>query len=219
MTTNPFEALQGYEHLVDKADAFFQSMQETHGTCVKCVPHCSDCCHAVFGLFLVEAVHLKRHFDELNGDKIKEALWRCNDTERALKRLEIKLKAHETDPQMGARIFATERIRCPLLDENAECILYPYRPITCRVYGTPTKIHGKTHVCGKSGFERGPSYPAFDLDGVYGDLFNLSKELLEDFGEKDLDKASLLISVCKAMRTPVDELINETFRDPFEGPS
>lgn len=216
MKTHPFQVLQGYELLVDKADVFFQEMQQTHGDCVKCVPRCSDCCHAVFGLFLVEAVYLKRHFDELSADKIKGALLRCNDTERSLKKLETKLKAYETDPKMGARILATERIRCPLLDDNEACILYPHRPITCRVYGTPTNIHGKLHVCGKSGFEKGQSYPAFDLDSVYRDLFILSKELLEDTGEKDVDKASLLISVCKAIRTPFDELIRETFRGPLE---
>lgn len=216
MKKNSLQVLQGYELLVDKADAFFQKIQQTHGTCVKCEPHCSDCCHAVFGLFLIEAAYVKRHFDELNGEKIKEALLRCNDTERALKRLEIKLKAHEADPKMGAHILATERIRCPLLDDNRECILYPHRPITCRVYGIPTMIHGKPHVCGKSEFEKGRSYPAFDLDGVYRDLFNLSEELLEGAGEKDLDKASLLISVCGAIRTPLDDLVKETFRGPGE---
>jgi Fe-S-cluster containining protein len=210
------QVLQGYELLVDRADGFFQKVKQTHGACVKCEPHCSDCCHAVFGLFLIEAAYLKGHFDELNGEKIKEALLRCNDTERALKRLEMKLKAHEADPQMGDRILATERIRCPLLDNNLECILYPHRPITCRVYGIPTKIHGKPHVCGNSGFEKDRSYPAFDLDGVYRDLFSLSKELLEGAGEEDLDKASLLISVGKAIRTPFDDLINETFRGPGE---
>jgi Fe-S-cluster containining protein len=216
MKKDPIQVLQGYELLVDKADGFFQKVQQTHGACIKCEPHCSDCCHAVFGLFLIEAAYLKRHFDQLNGEEVKEALLRCSDTERALKRLEVKLKAHEADPQMGARILATEKIRCPLLDDNLECILYPHRPITCRVYGIPTKIHGKPHVCGRSGFEKGRSYPTFDLDGVYRDLFNLSRELLEGAGEKDLEKASLLISVSKAIRTPVDYLINETFRGPGE---
>ena len=63
MKINSTQVLQGYELLVDKADGFFLKVQQTHGACVKCEPHCSDCCHAVFGLFLIEAAYLKRHFD------------------------------------------------------------------------------------------------------------------------------------------------------------
>lgn len=208
---NISQLIHSYEFLADKADAAFHRMEKEHGTCIKCERYCSDCCHAVFGLFLIEAAYLKQHFDQLDRKEIKEALLRCNDTERSLKRLEIKLQTNEEDAQMQAYILARERIRCPLLDEKKECILYPYRPITCRVYGIPTKIHGKARVCGKAGFKKSESYPAFDLDGVYRDLFNLSKELLESEEKGDPEKASLLISVSKAITTPLEEIINGIF--------
>ena len=188
-------------------------MEEDNGECIKCERHCSDCCHAVFGLFLIEAAYLKQYFDQLEGREIREALLRCNDAERALKRLEIKLQTHEDDPLMQAHIMARERIRCPLLDENQDCILYPYRPITCRVYGIPTKIHGKARVCGKAGFKRGESYSVFDLDGVYRELYILSQEFLNSSDEGDPNKADFLISTPKAIGTPLEHLINETFSD------
>jgi len=131
--------------------------------------------------------------------------------ERALKRLEIRLQKHEDDPRMQAYVMAVERIRCPLLNENQDCILYPFRPITCRVYGIPTKIHGRGRVCGKAEFKKGESYPTFDLDGVYRDLFNLSKELLNSGEKGDPEKASLLLSVSKAIRTPLEDIIDEIF--------
>lgn len=202
---------KSYELLVDKADVAFRKMEKGHGTCINCERHCSDCCHAVFGLFLIEAAYIKQHFDQLDSKVGREALLRCNDTERALKRLEIRLKNCEEDPQMQALVLARERIRCPLLDENQDCILYPYRPITCRVYGIPTKIQGKARVCGKAGFKKGESYPAFDLDGVYRDLHSLSRELLNSAEKSDPEKASLLISVAKAISTVQDELIREVF--------
>lgn len=208
---NISQLIHSYEFLADKADAAFHRMEEEHGTCIKCERYCSDCCNAVFGLFLIEVAYLKQHFDQLYRKEINEALLRCNDTERALKRLEIKLQTNEEDAQMQAYILARERIRCPLLDDKEECILYPYRPITCRVYGIPTKIHGKARVCGKAGFKKSESYPAFDLDGVYRDLFNLSKELLENEEKGDPEKASLLISVSKAISTPLEEIINGIF--------
>ncbi|MCD6295566.1 MAG: hypothetical protein J7M30_00235, partial [Deltaproteobacteria bacterium] len=75
--------------------------------------------------------------------------------------------------------------------------------------GIPTSIQGKARVCGKAGFKKGESYPAFDLDGVYKKLYSLSKELLEGAGRRDFEKASFLISVSKAIRTSPKDLINE----------
>lgn len=207
----PAQLFRNYEFLVDKADRAFQRMQKEHGSCIKCERHCSDCCYALFGLFLIEAGYLKQQFDQLRREEIKAALLRCNKAERDLKRLEKMLEAHEDDPNMQAYTLARERIRCPLLEENEGCILYPYRPITCRVYGIPIKIQGKARVCGKAGFEKGEYYPLFDLDGIYKDLFILSRELLDGAEKGDPEKASLLISVSKAISLPLDELIHEIF--------
>ncbi len=203
---------RSYELLVDKAEAAFQAIGKEHSACIKCERHCADCCHAVFGLFLIEAVYIKKSFARLDGKAVQDILLRCNDMDRALRRMEIMLQKNADDPQMKAKILATEKIRCPLLDRNLDCVLYPFRPITCRVYGIPTKIQGKAHVCGKAGFHKGETYPVFDLDLVYKDLFLLSKELLDEAGIYYKDKASLLISMSKAIRTPVDDLIKEDYR-------
>jgi Fe-S-cluster containining protein len=203
--------LRSYELLVDKADEAFQKTKSLHGSRIACELHCSDCCHAVFGLFLIEAAALKHHFEELDLEKKKEALLRCSETERGLKRLEKKLERYREDPETQASILARERIRCPLLDEKHECVLYAHRPITCRVYGIPTKIRGKARACGKATFEKGVSYSVFDLDGVYANLHALSREFLSEEGGKDLDKAAYLISVPRAICSSLDELIRETF--------
>ena len=211
LPVNLTRLLKSYELLVDKADSAFQKMIKEHGPCIKCERHCSDCCHAVFGLFLIEAAYLKQHFDRLESKAVREALLRCNDTERAIKRLEIMQQRYEDDPRMQAYVLSRGRIRCPLLDEKQDCILYAHRPITCRVYGIPTKIQGLARVCGRAGFEKGESYPTFDLDGLYRDLHDLSKELLNSVKKGNPEKASLLISVAKAISTPHNELIHEVF--------
>jgi Fe-S-cluster containining protein len=206
---NPAPIFHSYELLVDAADEAFQKMKEEHGSQMACEQHCSDCCHAVFGLFLIEAAYLKVHFDQLDPEKKKEALMRCNETERGLKRVEKKLEVHQEDPEMMASILSRERIPCPLLDGDRECVVYAHRPITCRVYGIPTKIHGKARVCGRTKFQKGLFYPAFDLDGMYRYLFELSKELLTMAGSKDLDRAALLVSVPRAIGVSLDELTRE----------
>lgn len=204
------QLFRSYELLVDKADQAFLEMDQKYGECVRCERHCADCCHAVFGLFLIEAAYLKENFDQLGKEKIKQTLWRCNKADLALKRLEKRLLSYRDDPDMQVYAMARERIRCPLLDDNLDCVLHPFRPITCRVYGIPTKIQGEARVCGRSGFKKGVAYPAFDLDGVYRDLYELSRELLKQSGITDLEKASLLVSVSKTISTPFEILINET---------
>lgn len=203
--------LRSYELMVDQADRAFQRMKEEHGPSIACDLHCSECCHAVFGLFLIEAVSLKQQFDQLDMQEKKDVLLRCNETERGLKRLEKKLEVHGEDQEMQASILARERIRCPLLDDNCACVLYVHRPITCRVYGIPTKIHGRARVCGKAKFEKGVSYPIFDLDGVYRNLYALSRELLNEAGGKDPEKAAYLISLPRVLTATLDEIIQESF--------
>jgi Fe-S-cluster containining protein len=207
------DLFQSYELLVDKAEAAFKEMKEEHGACIKCEPHCSDCCHAVFGLFLIEAGYLKEQFDKLTEEEKRGALLRCERAEKGLERLQNMLQAHEGDPQMQAYVMSRERIPCPLLSDRQECILYPHRPITCRVYGIPTKIQGKARVCWKAGFKKDERYPVFDLDSVYRELYFLSTELLKGAGE-DSDKASLLISVSKAIMTSVKDLVREKLAAP-----
>jgi Fe-S-cluster containining protein len=199
--------LQRYELLVAKADQAFQTMTKEFSEHIKCKPHCSDCCHAVFGLFLIEAVYLKKHFDKLGRKERRAAVLRGKKADNELKKLEKRVQAQDFNPRTTNYTLERERIRCPLLDDNEECILYPHRPITCRVYGIPTAIQGKAHVCGKAGFKKGEFYPTFNLDNVQRKLYQLSQELLVG----DEEKASLLISVSKAIKASLEDIIHGSF--------
>ncbi len=203
--------LQRYELLVAKADQAFQKMKKEFPECIKCKPRCSDCCHALFGLFLIEAVYLKRNFDKLGRKERRAAVLRGKKADNDLEKLEKRLQSQDVNPRTTNYPLERERIRCPLLGDNEECVLYPHRPITCRVYGIPTAIQGKAHVCGKAGFKSGKTYPIFDLDRAYQELYLLSGELLKEAGRSDPEKASLLISVSKAIETPLEDIIHGSF--------
>ena len=201
-----------YDNLVSKADQAFERMAGEFEGCIKCESHCADCCHAVFGLFMIEAVFLKHDFDQLAKEERDAALHRGSEADKEFEKLERSLEIFKDDPQMRGYSLAKARIRCPLLNDDNECILYPYRPITCRVYGIPTMIQGAPRVCGKSGFKKEQSYPTFNLDGIHRELYQLSTELFEKKENKETEKASLLLSVSKVIKTPVEELITENFR-------
>jgi Fe-S-cluster containining protein len=139
---------------------------------------------------------------------------RSRKTDKQIERLQGRLQDQEDHNEVGSDPLATARIRCPLLDDADRCILYSRRPLTCRVYGIPTKINGKGRVCGKTGFLPGETYPTFDLDEANRKMYDLSRELLAVWGARNPDRATYLISVSKAIRTPPKDLIKATFGMP-----
>jgi Fe-S-cluster containining protein len=147
---------------------------------------------------------------------MQEVLARCKGADKEMEKLKTMLETFADDPQMQNYTLARERVRCPLLDDHDECVLYHRRPITCRLYGIPTRIQGKVRVCGKSGFKQGEKYPVFDLDAMYHKLYLLSRELVETEKQEDMEKASLLISVSKAVQNPINELIEKIFESSDE---
>ncbi|WP_238455529.1 YkgJ family cysteine cluster protein [Desulfolucanica intricata] len=199
------DLFQEYELLVAKADQAFQEMTKDYRANINCDIQCSDCCNAVFGLFLIESAYLNHHFNKLDRTIRRAAASKGDKFDKALLELEKKFQENKNKGQALEKI----RIGCPLLNDEQKCSLYKHRPITCRVYGIPTIINGQIHACWKAGFKKGESYPAFDLDSAYKELYNLSKRLLERVGHKDMDKASLLVSVSKSIKTPLEDLINE----------
>ncbi|MEW6172483.1 MAG: YkgJ family cysteine cluster protein [Bacillota bacterium] len=200
--------LEEYDEMVSSADKIFEKIGQECSEYIKCRRQCSDCCHAVFGLFLVEAAYINHQFNKLSRAEREEILLRAEKADKDLQQVQARLAEHSDDPQAQAYAMARERIRCPLLNDNEECALYAFRPITCRVYGVPVASRGKVQTCWKSGFKKGETYPTFNLDLVYANLYQLSKDLLTSSGETDLDRASLLVSVSKSLKTPIEELIS-----------
>ena len=59
-----------YEALAAQTDALFQRVSGDFSAEVKCCQRCSDCCHALFDVTLVEALYFNAKFLLLD-----EALW------------------------------------------------------------------------------------------------------------------------------------------------
>ncbi|WP_027364439.1 YkgJ family cysteine cluster protein [Desulfotruncus alcoholivorax] len=196
------DIFEKYELLAAQAEESFNAMQQSYGDCVKCKVQCSDCCSAVFGLFPVESAYLNYRFHELGEPARKEITSRLEEFEKSLAAMQEKIRACGDDTGKINEIMATQRIRCPMLNDQQKCAIYAHRPVTCRVYGIPTIIGGKIHACWKAGFEKGKAYPAFDLDKIYRELFQLSKDYLQKVGESDLDQAGLLVSMARAITAP-----------------
>ena len=117
-----------YESLVHDVEA---SLDSSHRDLPRCGQDTDSCCTRFFHLELVEATFLNHH---LNKTFTSEARLAAIDRAVAADRV-----VHQNSPPQegGPPEQSPVEIadyRCPLSVEK-KCILYPHRPVLCRVYG------------------------------------------------------------------------------------
>ena len=198
-----------YESIVKTVDKVFDQVKAQHPECVKCHEGCSDCCYALFDLSLIEALyinhHFSRHFEGTERDALLEIANAADRQVYKIKRKAYKeLEAGKSEDEIISEI-ATERVRCPLLDDQDRCLLYEQRPITCRFYGIPTAIGGKGRTCSISAFEPGRKYPTVNLDAIHKQLYQLSEELARHIKSRFVRMAEVLVPLSMALITDYNE--------------
>lgn len=208
MTPDFTPVFNKYEALRKDVDAIFSTMTERYPQCVTCHPACSDCCHALFDLSLVEAMYLNKAFNKKfeYGRERSQVLERASEQDRHLAKLKRELFRAEKNGEQADKIMnmaASARMRCPLLDEQDHCLLYESRPITCRLYGIPLAIGSKSHVCGFSNFDKGQSYPTVQLAKIQQRLDGLSAEIAQLSGSP-YDLSDIYVPLSMALLTSYD---------------
>lgn len=209
-----------YEALLAVVDATFDRIKKEYPHGVTCTLKCADCCHAIFDLSLMEALYINHQFNRRFQGKARERiLEKANRADR--KAFQIKKKA-ANDREAGKSEteilveLAAERIRCPLLNEKETCELYPFRPVTCRLYGLPTAIGGISHTCGRSGFYEGKAYPTVNLETVQRKLFALSAEIVQALQTRYPKLHEMLVPLSMALLTDYDAQYLGVGTDPSE---
>jgi len=204
---SPF--FERYEQHAAEADLLFARIRAEYPDFVVCREGCSSCCHALFDLSLVEALYLQAEFYKRvplgHGRTVILDEADRADREAVLikRRVFEELQAGKDNQAILAEV-AGERVRCPLLDKEERCVLYDVRPVTCRLYGVPTAIGGKSYTCGKTGFAPGGKYPTVALDKMQDRLFALSGELAAYLGAAYTEPASMYVPVSSALLTEYD---------------
>ena len=199
-----------YEALAAETDAVFAKVGAAHPDCVACKPGCSDCCHALFDLSFIEALYLNTQFLQAHpyGPARSAVLSSAADADRQLTRLKkgyFRTLRDGGDMDAIMEEAARARVRCPLLLRNNSCGLYEKRPITCRLYGIPAAIGGKSHVCGKSGFAKGQGYPTVRLEKIQERLDGISLELQKALGSRYSELYTVYVPLSMALLTNYDE--------------
>ena len=202
-------AFARYEAIAAEADAAFAKVAEVCPGMVTCSAGCSDCCHALFDLTLVEALYLNMNFLERFSGKAKsQVLARADEADRLVHRLKrdaFKAVKEGAPAQEILAEMAKVRVRCPLLDDDGACLMYDKRPVTCRIYGVPTAIGGQGHVCGFSAFEKGRPYPTVHMDKMQARLEDLSKEIATAAKSRFKELHEVYVPLSMALLTRYDE--------------
>ncbi len=205
--------IKKYEDLVQQIENVCLKVKEDHKDKVTCRQGCSDCCHALFDLTLVEAVAVKRRFDELFSGKMRhDILTEADITDRKIFKIKKQATEAEKIGSDGGRIIeriSQEKIPCPLLNKENLCKMYDHRPIACRVYGIPTSTGGKGYTCGLSGFSKGENYPTLNMDAVYKRLYDISHDMVKDFKSKYTGMGGILV--------PLSMCLNTDYNDEYFG--
>ncbi len=198
-----------YEEVLAMADKVFERVKNENSECVKCKTKCSDCCNALFDLYLIEALYINDKFNKKFKDGEREQLVeKSNIADRTIYKLKRKaykdLESGKDENELLSKM-AEERVRCPLLNDNDMCDLYEHRPITCRLYGIPISIGGVSHTCGLSAFAEGKQYPTVNLEKIQNKLYEISVELVKEIKSRHVKLADVLVPLSMALLTIYDE--------------
>lgn len=203
-------AFARYAALAAEADTLFARVAAACPGLMPCAPGCGDCCHALFDLTFIEALYLNHQFNKAfpagpGRDAILERANRADREHYKLKRKAFRAGERGVSTREILDDLARERIRCPLLDEADQCLLYAHRPITCRLYGTPLLIGGEARTCGKTGFEPGGAYPTVKIEKLQDRLLELSREVVASLPTKLPLMGDILVPVSMALITDYDD--------------
>jgi Fe-S-cluster containining protein len=211
MTIDFTPFFEKYEELLKAADTVFEKVRAEYPDCVKCEEGCSDCCHALFDLTLIEALYINHHFNKAYRDRQEakaDIIEKANAADRQV--YKIKKDAYKALESGIAEEdiladLAKKRMRCPLLNAQDLCSLYDHRPVTCRFYGIPTAIGGKGHTCGRSAFAPGEQYPTVNLDLIQRRLYQISDELVKALKTRYSKMSEILVPLSMALLTVYDD--------------
>jgi len=125
-----------------EVDGWFVDCTARHPLQITCHSGCSSCCRGLFDITLLDALYLKRGFDRLD-ESLKNSI--KNSTDERLKTLSQQFPLFVApwilnqlpESEWDAIMPEEDEAPCPLLSKTGTCLVYEYRPMTCRLNGIP----------------------------------------------------------------------------------
>jgi len=138
----------GDQHLVQIMDAALADAARRSGDWLACRPGCTQCCHGAFAINALDALRLRTGMralhaaDHLRAEAIegRARTWIVEHGAAFPGDLATGLLGMSDEDQASFEEFANEAA-CPALNPaTGLCDVYEWRPMTCRVFGPPTRM-------------------------------------------------------------------------------
>ncbi|HEY4743431.1 MAG TPA: YkgJ family cysteine cluster protein [Desulfuromonadaceae bacterium] len=136
------DILERYAALLGEVDRWFAGCLERHRDRIVCGQGCSACCRGLFDITLLDALFLRQGFDRLpdavQQDIRLKAAARLDDiTARWPAFTAPWILNPIPEEEWDAMMPDEDETPCVLLSAEGQCLVYDYRPMTCRLNGIP----------------------------------------------------------------------------------
>lgn len=183
------EIFKQYVDLLADVDHWFASCSALFGNKVYCKYGCSECCHGLHDITLLDAAYLRSGFESL-PQLYQQALHhnacsRLVDLQKIIPKLSSPYILNYYPEDERDRLIAEEtETHCILLGYDGNCLLYDYRPLTCRLHGLPLIDNSGAVIddswCTLNFPGQNPLILA-ELRGNFAELFRRKTILLDEF--------------------------------------
>ncbi|PKN11639.1 MAG: zinc/iron-chelating domain-containing protein [Deltaproteobacteria bacterium HGW-Deltaproteobacteria-4] len=135
------ELLRRYRALLTSLDQWFAAQQGEMPNAIVCADGCSGCCRGLFDISLLDACLLRAGFDQLpaviRAGVVAKAETRLVDLQERWPGFSPPYLLNHMDDSLWTEMPENDLTPCPLLDPAGRCLVYAYRPMTCRLHGLP----------------------------------------------------------------------------------
>ena len=135
------DILRKYGELLADVDAWFARCHKAFPREIVCGEGCSECCRGLFDITLLDACYLKLGFDRLDATVRQRVLDSVGERLVQFRTLWPEFDApyvlnYRPEGEWEELMPEEDETPCVLLEEG-RCLLYAYRPMTCRLNGIP----------------------------------------------------------------------------------
>jgi Fe-S-cluster containining protein len=136
--------------LFQRAERWFQRGRAALLESLPCGQGCTHCCHGPFAITLLDQLELRQGLKTLPAQIQDDIHARAR---RQVETMEAAFPALHQSPYLDEweeresddLVNQFSDLPCPALSSNGRCLVYAYRPLTCRMMGLPVESHGLVH--------------------------------------------------------------------------
>jgi Fe-S-cluster containining protein len=136
------DLLEDYKTLLARIDAWFdRSLAAAAPGQIACARGCSACCRGLFDITLLDALLLRQGFgalpESVREDSIEKSRRRLDELRGRWPGFAAPYLLNAMPDEEWTEMPEDDETPCPLLGADGACLVYPWRPMTCRLHGLP----------------------------------------------------------------------------------